>query len=73
MLIIADHGNCEKMIDEDGKAFTAHTTNKVFSILVSNDKNIKELHDGKLADVAPTLLKLLNLPIPSEMTGKPLF
>ena len=73
MLIIADHGNCEKMVDENGKPFTAHTTNKVFSILVSNDKDIKELHDGKLADVAPTLLKLLNLPIPSEMTGNPLF
>ncbi len=73
MLIIADHGNCEKMVDENGEPFTAHTTNKVFSILVSNDKDIHSLHDGKLADVAPTLLKLLNLPIPSEMTGKPLF
>ena len=73
MLIIADHGNCEKMVDEDGKPFTAHTTNPVYSILVSNDKDIKSLHDGKLADVAPTLLKLLDLPIPEEMTGKPLF
>ena len=73
MLIIADHGNCEKMVDENGKPFTAHTTNPVYSILVSNDKDIKELHNGKLADVAPTLLKLLDLPIPEEMTGKPLF
>ena len=73
MLIIADHGNCEKMFDEDGKPFTAHTTNPVYSILVSNDKSITSLRDGKLGDVAPTLLKLLDLPIPSEMTGKPLF
>ncbi len=73
MLIIADHGNCEKMFDDNGKPFTAHTTNPVYSILVSNDKSITSLRDGKLGDVAPTLLKLLDLPIPSEMTGKPLF
>lgn len=73
MLIIADHGNCEKMFDDDGKPFTAHTTNKVYGILVSNDKSIKKLNDGKLADVAPTLLKLLDLPKPEEMTGNSLF
>ena len=73
MLIIADHGNCEKMFDDDGKPFTAHTTNPVFAVLVSNDKSIKSLNNGKLGDVAPTLLKLLDLPIPNEMTGKPLF
>ncbi len=63
----------KKMIDENGKPFTAHTTNPVYSILISNNKEITTLNNGKLADVSPTLLKLLNLPIPTEMTGKALF
>lgn len=72
LFITADHGNCEKMIDENGKPFTAHTSNKVQAILIG-DNEIKELHQGKLADIAPTLLKIMNLPIPKEMDGKPLF
>lgn len=66
-IILADHGNSEFMINEDGSVNTAHTTNLVPCILIDNQyKNIK---DGKLGDVAPTVLALLNLPIPTEMTG----
>ena len=66
-IILADHGNSEFMINEDGSVNTAHTTNLVPCILIDNHyKNIK---DGKLGDVAPTVLQLLNLPIPTEMTG----
>ena len=72
LLITADHGNCEKMVDEDGKPFTAHTSNPVQAILIG-DSNVKTLNKGKLADIAPTLLKILDLPIPSEMDGTPLF
>lgn len=72
LFITADHGNCEKMIDENGTPFTAHTSNKVQAILIG-DNDVKELHQGKLADIAPTLLKIMNLPIPKEMDGKPLF
>jgi len=68
-LVTADHGNCEKMINEDGSINTAHTNNKVFFIIT--DKNIK-LNTGSLADIAPTILDLFNLDIPNEMTGKSL-
>ena len=68
-LITADHGNAEKLLDEDGKPYTAHTTNPV--PVVVTDKNIK-LRDGILSDIAPTLLELLELPIPEEMTSKSL-
>lgn len=66
MLITADHGNCEEMLDEGGNILTAHTLNKV--PLIITDKNYKVL-DGKLGDIAPTMLKLLDLEIPKEMTG----
>lgn len=66
-LIIADHGNSETMINPDGSANTAHTTNPVPLHLVSNDSHT--IKNGILADVAPTILKLMNLPIPKEMTG----
>ena len=70
MLVIADHGNCEMMIDpETGGAHTAHTTNPVPCILVNGPENAT-LTNGILADVAPTILTLMGLPIPSEMTGK---
>ncbi len=73
LFITADHGNVEKMLDSDGKTpFTAHTTNPVEAILIGVEE-VKELHKGKLADIAPTLLKILNIPQPAEMTGKPLF
>ncbi len=67
----ADHGNCEDMVDENGKPKTAHTNTPVQAVLF-NAHGVKELNSGKLADVAPTLLQLLNLPQPQEMTGKSL-
>jgi 2,3-bisphosphoglycerate-independent phosphoglycerate mutase len=72
-LITADHGNADKLLDEDGKPFTAHTTNKVPFIVVSNElKNAKLLDNGVLADIAPTLLDCMGIEIPAEMTGKSL-
>lgn len=71
-LIIADHGNADIMMQPDGSAHTAHTTSKVPAIIVSI-KNIERLNDGMLADVAPTLLKLMKLEQPEEMTGNSLF
>ncbi len=74
VLIIADHGNCEKMIQKDGSPHTAHTTNRVPCILVSNKKEYSKirLKDGSLKDVAPTILDLLNIKKPDEMTGSSL-
>jgi len=70
-IITADHGNAEKMIDSDGGPFTAHTTGKVPLILVSDRyKEAKLRDDGILADIAPTLLQLIGIPVPPEMTGK---
>ena len=71
-LITADHGNAEKMQDDTtGEPHTAHTTNLV--PLICTDKRVKELKDGRLCDLAPTLLKLAGLPQPEEMTGVPLY
>lgn len=70
-ILTADHGNADKMIGEDGKPFTAHTTNRVPVVLVSNEfKNVALRKDGILADIAPTLLTVMGLPVPEEMTGK---
>ncbi len=66
-IIIADHGNADFMINPDGSANTAHTTNLVPCILI--DKDYKQIKDGKLGDIAPTVLKILNVPIPEKMTG----
>jgi 2,3-bisphosphoglycerate-independent phosphoglycerate mutase len=67
-IIIADHGNADMMINDDGTPNTAHTTNLVPCILV--DKNYQgKLKNGKLGDLAPTILTLMGLPIPSQMTG----
>ena len=72
MLIIADHGNAEKMWDEKNNApWTAHTNNKVRAILVS-EPPMRKIKDGGLADVAPTILKLLGIKQPDDMTGKTL-
>ena len=66
-LITADHGNADKMIDEDGEPFTAHTTNPVPFCVIGYDCELRE--GGVLADIAPTMLKIMNLPQPEEMDG----
>jgi 2,3-bisphosphoglycerate-independent phosphoglycerate mutase len=73
MMVTADHGNAEMMKDpQTGQAHTAHTMNKVPLILVGDQGEGRVLADGKLADIAPTLLTLLGLPKPVEMTGRSL-
>ncbi len=67
-LIIADHGNADYAINEDGSPNTAHSLNRVPCILVS--EKYKKIQNGILADVAPTILKIMNIAIPKEMTGK---
>ena len=69
MIITADHGNCEEMLDKNDNPVTSHTTNLVPFIVTKENIKLKE---GKLADIAPTILDLLNLPIPKEMTGNTL-
>lgn len=69
-LLIADHGNCETMINPDGSPNTAHTTNPVPIILI--DKDLKEIKDGILGDLAPTILKLIGVEQPEAMTQHPL-
>lgn len=69
LIITADHGNCDIMWDSNNVPVTSHTTSKVPFIITN--KNIK-LKDGKLADIAPTILDVMDLDIPSEMTGKSL-
>ena len=69
MIITADHGNCEEMLDENNNVLTAHTTNPV-PFIVTN-KNIS-LVPGKLGDIAPTILELMNIEKPAEMTGESL-
>ena len=66
-IILADHGNADFMINEDGSPNTAHTTNLVPCILI--DKDFHSIKDGKLGDVAPTILKMINVNPPEEMTG----
>jgi 2,3-bisphosphoglycerate-independent phosphoglycerate mutase len=66
-IILADHGNADYMINEDGSPNTAHTTNLVPCIII--DKDVKHVNDGKLGDVAPTVLHILGVTIPPEMTG----
>jgi 2,3-bisphosphoglycerate-independent phosphoglycerate mutase len=70
LFITADHGNCETMRNPDGSPNTAHTTNLVHGIYVAADAMHFKVHDGILADVAPTLLAMLGQPQPKEMTGK---
>ncbi|MGB5668155.1 MAG: 2,3-bisphosphoglycerate-independent phosphoglycerate mutase [Maribacter sp.] len=69
-IVIADHGNCETMVNPDGSPNTAHTTNPVPLILV--DPEIKEIKDGVLGDIAPTILKLMGIAQPKLMTRKSL-
>lgn len=66
-ILLADHGNSEFMVNADGSVNTAHTTNLVPCILI--DKDYKTIADGKLGDIAPTVLRILGVDIPAEMTG----
>ena len=69
ILITADHGNAEQMIDPaDGSVFTAHSTN-VVPLIAAGVGDVK-LSDGRLADLAPTLINIMELEVPAEMTGK---
>ena len=73
MFICADHGNAEQLIDDEtGEPFTAHTTNPVPFILVNADPAYQLREGGCLADIAPTLIQLMGLTQPKEMTGKSL-
>lgn len=70
LLVTADHGNVEKMVDETtGEPYTAHTVGKVQAVLYNAPGNVKGMKDGRLADISPTLLDLLNIEQPKEMTG----
>ena len=71
-MITADHGNCELMIKPDGSPHTAHTTYPVQIYFVANEVEGVEIKDGILADVAPTLLNLLGVDQPEEMSGQSL-
>jgi 2,3-bisphosphoglycerate-independent phosphoglycerate mutase len=67
-IILADHGNAEFAVNDDGTPNTAHTTNPVPCILIDNDHTA--LKDGKLADIAPTILALIGVKAPEEMVGE---
>ncbi len=70
MLLTADHGNADCMVDTDGSPFTAHTTNLVPFAVIGKECELRE--GGKLCDIAPTMLKLLGVEVPKEMTGESL-
>ena len=73
LIITADHGNADQMIDyKTGEPHTAHTTNPVPIILVTDNKEYKLKENGKLADLAPTMLDLMGIEKPEEMTGESL-
>ena len=72
MFICADHGNAEKLVDTDGSPFTAHTTNPVPFILVNYDETYTLREGGCLADIVPTLIEMMGMEQPKEMTGKSL-
>ncbi|MEG0833289.1 MAG: 2,3-bisphosphoglycerate-independent phosphoglycerate mutase, partial [Oscillospiraceae bacterium] len=70
VLLTADHGNADKMYDDDKKPFTAHTTNPVPFMVIGKQCSLSK--SGKLADIAPTMLRLLGLSVPPEMSGESL-
>ena len=70
LIITADHGNCDVMVNEDGSVCTTHTTNPVPFMVTRSGISLKE--HGKLADIAPTILNLMNLPVPVEINGETL-
>jgi 2,3-bisphosphoglycerate-independent phosphoglycerate mutase len=65
VIITSDHGNCEMMKDEDGNTLTNHTVGDVYCFVIAN--NVNEVKTGSLNNIAPTVLKLMNLEIPTEM------
>ena len=69
LIITADHGNCEYMLDSEGNPVTSHSTNKVPFIICREGLEVK---DGKLSDIAPTILSLMGLDIPNDMSGNAL-
>ena len=69
MVIIADHGNCDYMIDDDNNVVTSHSVSPVPCIITDNDYKV---NNGRLCDVAPTILDIMELDIPKEMTGNSL-
>ena len=69
-IIIADHGNADFAVNKDGSPNTAHTTNPVPCVVI--DKDVKKVSEGRLADIAPTILKMMGIEKPKEMTGKEL-
>jgi 2,3-bisphosphoglycerate-independent phosphoglycerate mutase len=71
VLIVSDHGNADRMRDAQGRPYTAHTDHRVPCILVSQQAQ-RLLRNGKLADVAPTILQCMDLPVPPDMTGQSL-
>ena len=71
-LVTADHGNCEKMLNPDGSVNTAHTTEPVDFIVFDPRGGARNINDGRLADVAPTVLGYMGIPLPDEMTGRSL-
>ena len=72
VVIIADHGNADHAINEDGTPNTAHSLNPVPFVYVTENKDAR-VENGILADVAPSILKIMGMPQPSDMTGKALF
>lgn len=71
-LVTADHGNCEKMLNSDGSVNTAHTTEPVDFMVYDPRGGARHIADGRLADIAPTVLGFLGIPLPEEMTGRSL-
>lgn len=72
VLLTADHGNADHAINDDGTPNTAHSLNKVQFIVINADEDLKSVKDGALCNVAPTILKLMGIPQPSDMTAEPL-
>ena len=67
LIVLADHGNAEKMLDDKGNVVTSHTTNPVPFCVVGYPCELRE--GGRLADIAPTMLKIMGIPQPAEMNG----
>ncbi|MBQ2109221.1 MAG: 2,3-bisphosphoglycerate-independent phosphoglycerate mutase, partial [Bacteroidales bacterium] len=73
VLLTADHGNADYAVNGDGTPNTAHSLNVVQFIVINAENEVKTVKDGALCNVAPTILKLMGIPQPAEMTAEPLF